>query len=324
MSTKPTVQLVEEELRAKPFSVSHTKLSGFRRCLQAYHWKYIDGFYPPSSSGQARGTAGHAALAVWHTDYDAQKALNTAWEAWEANGQSQGPDWDILEASLDRYFQWSLQQQDTFKVLVAEQEFNIEFEMDKPYWLPSKKEPGKRSEARTFILNGFIDGIVEDHGYLWLLENKFYKRMDNGPLDLDPQVSIYLLAALLVGFEERFGKKLQGVIYNIVRVADGKKAVEEPAVRRKLSRNAEGLSRIQEEIFQQVQRMIAYHQKGGDPYRNPTKDCHWDCSFYNACLLYQDDGNYPKDQLIRLSQTRSTQNGKTEETADTIISEQGE
>lgn len=321
MPTKPVAPATPE--KGQPFHVSHTKLSSYRRCLQQYHWKYIDGFYPPSSVGQARGTAGHAALAIWHTDYDAQKALNAAWAAWETNAQGYGPDWEILEASLDRYFQWSLQQKDTFKVLVAEQEFNIEFEFGGTYWLPSKKDPSKRLEANTFLLNGFIDGIVEDHGYLWLLENKFYKRMDNSPLDLDAQVSLYLLAAHLVEFEKQFGKKLQGVLYNIVRVADGKKAIEEPAVRRKLFRNAEGLYHIQEEIFQQVRRMIQYHQKGGEPYRTPTSSCHWDCPFYNPCLLYQDDGSYPKDQLISISQTRSTQNGQ-EETTDSVTNEQGE
>lgn len=299
--------------KPKPFSFSHTKLATFRRCLQLYHWKYIEGYYPPPSSGQARGTAGHAALAEWHRSYDKKKALDAAWEAWELELGVANEEWELLETTLNRYMDWSVQSGDTFKVIQSEQEFDIEFEVD-PYQLTHGKGLDKYTQQHQVVrLNGFIDGIVEDHGYMWLLENKFYKRMDNSPLDLDPQVSIYMLAALLVGLEAQFGMKLQGVIYNIVRVANTKVAVVEPAQRRKLYRNQEGLMHIQDEILLQIEHMIQY-QKGGRPYRSQTKDCHWDCPFYSACLLYTDDGQYPKDTLISLSQTRSSQNGQEEST----------
>jgi hypothetical protein len=304
----PTKQPAPDlEKAAKPFQVSHSKLQVFRRCLQQYHWKYIEGYYPPSTSGQARGTAGHAALAIWHAEYDREKALDGAWEVWETNAQKPGPDWDLLEVSLVRYFDWSEQNRDNFKIIKSEQEFQIEFEV--PHYTLTRKEfnkPGEtwNSDHDSIVLVGFIDGIVEDRGQLWLLENKFYKRMDNSPLDLDPQVSIYLLAANLLGYP------VQGVIYNIVRVADTKIAVTEPVVRRRLHRSLEGLDHIQEEIMRQVDRMIAY-QQGGIPYRNPTKDCHWDCPFYSACLLLTDDGQPPTNQLISISQTRSAENGET-------------
>ena len=282
----------------KPFSLSHSKLQTFRRCLQKYYWKYVEGYYPPSSIGQVRGTAGHAALSSWHTYYNEELALDAAWGIWDQNNQVVGKEWDLLEASLLRYFEWSNNNHDEFKVLQAEREFEITYEV--PEYILDRK--GKKSRHNTITLVGFIDGLVEDQGAIWLLENKFYKRMDNSPLDLDPQVSTYLLA------EDILGTKVQGVIYNIVRVADTKVAVAEPVVRRRLNRNSEGLAHIQEEILAQTSQMIEFHQ-GGTPYRNPTKDCHWDCPFYSACLIYTDEGVYPKDQLISLSQTRS-QNGK--------------
>jgi hypothetical protein len=284
----------------KPFGVSHTKMATFRRCLQQYHWKYINGFFPPSSIGQARGTAGHAALASWHVNYDADLALDTAWATWEANAGTQGSDWDLLDASLRRYFDWSLNNKDDFKIIQAEQEFQIEFEVPAYTVTHNRgKIDAHTSTHSSFILTGFIDGIVEEKGQLWLLENKFYKKMDNTPLDLDAQVSMYMLASTLLGYD------VHGVIYNIVRVADTKVAVTEPVVRRRLHRNTEGLRRIQDEMVAQVGRMISYHQEEGPTYRSPTKDCHWDCPFYSACLLMTDDGNPPTQQLISLSQIRS-------------------
>jgi hypothetical protein len=280
----------------KAFQISHTKLATFRRCLQQYHWKYIDGYYPPSTIGQARGTAGHAALAVWHREYAVDASLDAAWKVWELNLGTAGDDWQLLEASLTRYFDWSLNNHDNFKILQSEQEFQIEFEV--PHYTLPGKEKGKITEHTSVVLTGFIDGIVEEKGQIWLLENKFYKRMDRNPLDLDPQVSMYLLAANLLGYPA------QGVIYNIIRVADTKIALTEPVVRRRLHRNLQGLDHIQEEMLLQVDRMIEY-QKGGVPYRTPTKDCHWDCPFYSACILLTDDGLSPTNQLISITNIRS-------------------
>lgn len=255
----------------KPYSISHTKLATYRRCKQQYHWKYIDHFYPKASVGQVRGSAGHAALGEWHRTYQTYTALDAAWDKWVAEGQGLGEDWDLTVETLERYFAWS-RENDTFTILKAEQKFDIIF-----------KDPAIK-------FTGYIDGIIqEEDGRIWLLENKFNKRVQTSHLDMDIQATIYMLAANLLGH------KPVGVLYNIIRVGT-KIAEKQPVVRKQLYRNSDGLNHVTHEILLQAKEMIEY-DKGGTPYRNPTKDCSWDCPFFAACLNLLDDGIEPTQQL---------------------------
>lgn len=272
----------KNKMTDKPFGVSYSKMSCFRRCKQRFHWNYIDKYFSPSSLGQVRGSSGHAALAVWHVEYNADAAMQAAWDKWSSEGQPDGEEWQILENALNRYFQWSAEN-DTFKLLEAEKKFDISYTVN----------------DMVIVLTGYIDGVVEEAGQLWLLENKFYKRMDDSGLDMDQQVSTYLLAA------HTLYPKVNGVIYNMVRVGDTKVAEKEPVVRKRIYRNPEGLKRIESEMLAQVKEMLHYLE-GGEPYRNATKDCHWDCSYYSACLSMLDDGQEPKQILQALSEIRST------------------
>ena len=267
----------------KPYSVSHSKMATFRRCRQQFKWKYIDKYFPPSSMGQQRGTSGHAALARWHVDYDRTKAMDAAWENWSNAGFSDNEDWQQLQQALLRYFDWSADN-DKFTLLVAEQKFEIDYEVGE--------------EKVQFI--GYIDGIVEENKQTWILENKFLKRMDNTENTMDQQVSLYMLAAHLMNYEA------QGVIYNKVRMGSTKVAITEPVVRTRMHRNPQGISKIQDEMLIQIQDMINFEQKGGGVYRNPTKDCSWDCPFHAACLSMADDGQEPAEILQQISQIRST------------------
>ena len=261
------------------FNISHTKLSTFRRCRQQYHWKYKLKFYPPASMGQARGSAGHAALASWHVEYDAQKAMQAAWDQWDDSGYGEGDDWGLLERALLRYFPWS-QENDSFKIITAEYKFEIEY------------------ETLPILFLGFIDGVVTEADRIWLLENKFNKRVSTKNLELDAQATLYLLAI------QNLGKTVDGVIYNIIRIGDTKVAEKEPAVRVRLHRNKAGLSYVQHEVLRQAEEMLKYEREGGQPYRNPTRDCSWDCSYYQACLSMQDDGIEPLEILESIANTR--------------------
>lgn len=277
----------------KPFSVSYSKMSTFRRCLQQYHWKYMDKFFPPSGIGQARGTAGHAALASWHQNYQEEAALNAAWENWSGAGYQHDADWQLLEDALRRYFPWS-RDHDKFVLKAAEQKFEITYEIP---WAYDRQDPDF-VEPRQVVLTGFMDGIVEEDGALWVLENKFYKRMENNDNPMDAQVSIYMLACHTLGME------VQGVIYNKVRVADSKIAITEPVVRTRQYRNPAGLQQVETEMLAQIQSMLAYHERGGSPYKNVTKDCAWDCPFHQACLSMTDDGINPTQMLISICNVR--------------------
>lgn len=71
--------------------------------------------------GQIRGSAGHAALANWHVNYKVDLALTAAWKHWYGENLQQNADWQLLEDSLLRYFEWSINN-DTFKILHSEYE----------------------------------------------------------------------------------------------------------------------------------------------------------------------------------------------------------
>jgi hypothetical protein len=272
-------------MKKKVFQVSHTKMAVFRRCLQQYKWKYVDGYYTPSSMGQSRGNAGHKALAVWHTKYNKATSLQAAWDDWSSNGFEEGEDWWMLEAALERYFAWS-KANDKFKLLEAEKEFTIEL---------------SKASASSFRFTGFIDGIVKDKNGHWLLENKFYQKMKQ-PTDMDTQISLYMLAATLLKYPS-----VLGVIYNMVRVADTKIAVEEPVVRKRIFKSQKGLAKVEAEMRTQVEFMKTYHEKGGT-YRSVTNDCSWDCPYYQACLSMSDDGIEP----VKILQSISSQDRRYE------------
>jgi hypothetical protein len=246
---------------------SHTMLSTWRRCRYRFDRIYKDGYVSAQSIGQARGSAGHAALAFYYeNDRNIEMAIQEAWEKFfELLGETpEQSEWDLLEGALIRYHEWA-KKNDNFTVVDTEQHFELQF--------PNGK------------LQGFIDGIVKAQGRLWILEHKFNKRVETGHLDIDPQVSIYMLAASLLGY------KPIGVMYNIIRVGTGPTAEREPVVRKFLYRNPEGLNYFADEIDQQMIEINRHLSEGGFSYRNMTSNCSWDCPFYSVCLSLNDSGD---------------------------------
>lgn len=293
-------------MSSKLTQVSYTKLSTFRRCLMQYDRKYVRGYYPKSGIGQDRGTAGHAAVAEWHRSLDPQKALQAAWDSWSGNGHEDNEDWGLLDRALQRYFSFSQENDHGWKLLGAEQKFEIVYEVPTGATL-FKEGEGSYPETAPVNFMGYIDGIVEEGGRTWLLENKFWKRVEENFLDMDAQVSAYLLAASACGFETI------GVIYNIIRVGDTALCEREPVIRKRIYRSPYGLGAIEAEMVAQIQAMLRYHKEGGTPYRNVTKDCHWDCAFHQACLSLLDDGQENTVILENVCNPRRNDDGNTEE-----------
>lgn len=247
---------------------SHTSLSTFRRCLQRYQWKYVDNHRPLPSLGLVRGSVGHETLASWYLDLDDEKALQVASnklaEYEDLLDRDLNDEWDLIALVLQRYFHWA-RENDNFEVVTTEEEFELQL------------------DENTII--GFIDGIVKkSDNSIWLLEHKFQKQARTSHLNLDPQVSIYLWAARKMGYDVR------GVFYNVIRMAKGGIAEREPTKRLSVFRNNEGLVYIEKEVSMQMHEMNKFHTTDVPVYRNPTRDCSWDCGFYDACLALNDDG----------------------------------
>ena len=260
--------------------LSHTSMAAFRRCPQRYKWNYVDNYDPLPSYGQMFGGVGHAALGSWYkaiSDGDAQdssvdKSFQSASEklrSYEERFGYEMPDlWDDISTVLFRYYDWALQNDDFVSV-------------------PNGIEHKFEIKIGEFIVIGYIDGIVErDNGSLWILEHKFNKQVQTGHLELDPQVSIYMLAARASGYDVR------GALYNVVRTTITGKAEKDPVVRLPVFRNNEGLEHIVHELAWQMKDMKDFHLRNGKfAYRNQTRDCSWDCGFYHACLALNDTGD---------------------------------
>jgi hypothetical protein len=87
-------------------------------------------------------------------------------------------------------------------------------------WLASEQRfrvPFEFADGKQAYLNGMFDGVFEDaKGGIWLLETKTKSRIDEegiaAGLSIDRQVNLYLHA-----LHTMYGKKVRGVLYNVVR-----------------------------------------------------------------------------------------------------------
>lgn len=279
--------------------LSHTSLSTFRRCKMRYKWGYLDNYTPPAGPALVKGGTGHVGLGAWYPAIANAKTFNKAKDIalkaasdklaeYEREAENEmGDIWDDIAVILPRYFDWALENDD---FQAQEIEYKFEIELD------------------DFVLIGFLDGIVErNNGTLWLLEHKFTKQVRVKHLELDPQISLYMLAARMSGFD------IRGVFYNVVRTTLGGKAVEEPVVRLPVFRNNEGLEKIATETIYQMREMRKFHEQNGKyAYRSTTMDCSWDCGFFNACLAMNDDGDpTPSLELLPIKEyTKESSDGK--------------
>lgn len=255
-------------------SFSHTSMSTYRRCKAQYKWKYIDNLLPTEGTGRIRGSAGHAALATWYSNGCDEEADKLAIEAMSnkfndaesESGLDLHSEWDLMCIIIPRYFEWARKNDNFDEIIAIEQKFEMGI------------------GEHTVI--GFIDGVVRSkNGSIWLLEHKFNKQVSTKVIDLDIQMSIYMMAAVKMGI------KAEGVLYNVIRVAEGGIAATRPVERRHVFRRIDGLRLLEAEMSLQLDEMKEFHENGGRVYRNPTANCSWDCSFYGACLAMNDDGD---------------------------------
>jgi RecB family exonuclease len=252
-----------------PERFSHSSLAAWRRCRYRYYLSYIEDYASKPSVGQMRGTIGHACLGEWYGNgLDDAKAIEKATEVANQleieSGIDFSNDWDELLLTFHRYFNWA-RVHDNFETIAIEQEYEI--------------------DINGIKLMGFIDGIVKQNNSIWILEHKFLKQASIKHIDLDQQISIYMLAARKLGYDP------VGCMYNIIRIGKGGIAVTEPVLRTLAYRNAEGLRVVEYELSNQMLELKTFNEKRHLPvYRNPTKDCHWDCQYYYACISLNDSG----------------------------------
>lgn len=178
--------------------ITHSRLACFRSCPRKHYWRYEVGLRPEETSMPLRiGSAFHRALEAEYKGEDVNLAMESILE---------DPfDFAIVAAM----YHWHGQRwiDNPVETIQAEQPFEI------PLVNP---ETGK--STTVWNLGGVIDRIVRlADGRLALMEFKTTTR-DFAPgadywtrLHLDPQLSIYVIAARALGFD------VQTILYDVTR-----------------------------------------------------------------------------------------------------------
>jgi len=201
------------------------------------------------------GTAAHAALAEYYRGNGVVAAMDAAFGSLAPNTPLRLEEFDRLEAVLANYFEFA-QKNDSWKVLAVEVEAESE-------WKPDMR------------ISGIIDLIIEMSGKKVIVDHKFLSRISTTSLDMDSQINYYLLLTLQLGFP------IDGFLYNMI---DKRKSTGNPGRRVYVTRTPNELLALGEDFYQ-VSRVIRATHDGQIPvYRNPTRDCRWDCSYYEACI----------------------------------------
>lgn len=249
-------------------TLSNTRIGNFQRCRQRYVWSYLDQGMKeiPKSAGLRRGEAMHAGIETFYRGEMAATplhgritdSLQSAWDLFQPVGDDMIKDWDLMEKVLVRYFR-QVAVQDQWVVR------DVEITLDSP-------------PDVLFKLTGRIDLVVQSGG-TYFVDHKFNKQVSHAHLPVDTQVSTYLLLARMLGME------VDGVIYNVVRMAEGGIAEKEPVVRQVATRSRQWLDAWEKQLVLLSGQIERFHD-GYKPEWNSrsfTANCHWDCSFYEHC-----------------------------------------
>lgn len=254
--------------------LSNSSMSAWRRCRLQFYLKYVGNYLSPSSKAQRRGGCFHAGVAEWYTSGKEEASIDAAFQKLQEhqteNDRDYSDEWELIEYVLRRYIAWSWDNDD-FSIVTVNGKPAIELRVD--------------VNLGGFPVMGIIDGIVEYKGKNWILEHKLVDQVRTQTVDLDWQVSLYMLMAHKLGFNPA------GVFYNVVRATKGGIAEKQPVVRMPTYRNVEGLAVIEQEVISQAEEIHKFLAEGGKVYRNATRDCSWDCGFFTACLSINDNGD---------------------------------
>ncbi|WP_338429739.1 PD-(D/E)XK nuclease family protein [Synechococcus elongatus] len=174
------------------YRLSATRLQTYRRCAQAYYWRYEKRLPGPAGfGGTALGTSLHRCLAQFHGDWDAQDPqpsrdwLAQCWHAiaTDLNQEQQHAGWQILET----YYREQIQPQATWQ---------------RPLAIEGRIQATLVLEGIEFLVSGRYDRLDLREDGLHLVDYKSAKRLEPPrPEQIDVQLGLYQLA-----LEQRYGQ----------------------------------------------------------------------------------------------------------------------
>ena len=174
------------------YRLSATRLQTYRRCAQAYYWRYEKRLPGPAGfGGTALGTQLHRCLAQFHGDWAAsepQPSLDWLAQCWQTSAESLNPEqqhegWTILQT----YYREQILPQATWHPPLA-----VEGRIQATLVL----------EGIEFLVSGRYDRLDLEEDGLHLVDYKSAKRLEAPqPDQLDVQLGLYQLA-----LEQRYGQ----------------------------------------------------------------------------------------------------------------------
>lgn len=315
--------------RSGPPFIRTTERKDFGRCQQRWYWAWRAGL-----KGKGRpaaplwfGIGIHEALAQWYqpgtkrgvhpADYwlDWYKGEEQAFiKALTANSDSRDDAvWvdakSLGEAMLTGYVERYGADED-WEILYVETPFQIE--------IPRPGPPSEFADPLA-IFAGTFDGVYRDlrTGKIWLVEHKTAKQISTIHLPLDRQAGGYWAIASRIlqhrGVLKK-GDRIEGIMYNFLRksLPDDRPTNDKGEALNKngtVSKNQPSPLFLREPVFrdrreratqlravQREAKMMDYLRRHPeDINKNPTRDCSWDCAFYEMCLLQEKGGDDWKD-----------------------------
>lgn len=309
----------------------------FKRCPQRWWWAWREGLKPVGADSAPLwfGTGIHLAmehfygpggakrgkdmLKVWR-DY-ARDGGTVKMRSGEMNDPTQQPEWvdalkmgeDMLTGYMEMYGSDS-----HVHVLAVEHPFQITI-------------PSRSTKDPSCVYAGKWDLLWRDlrDDSLWLTDHKTAADMSTKHLTLDDQAGSYwALAAQFLRAQGSIGPKdrLKGIEYNILRKyavpeddrpmdADGMRLNKDGSVSKKQPKpldyryKRERVHRTAREQASQIQRIAveaeAMEWMREDPdrlYKTPTRDCSWDCSFFNMCELQERQADWQEFKSMAFKQ----------------------
>lgn len=305
--------------KERPVMVRTSERLSFRRCRQRWWWGWREGLKAPFTANSLWfGEGIHFALAGYYKPGTKRgPAPADTFEKWVGAEKRRiytkpNPDVDetkivgakelgvgMLTAYIAHY-----DADPTMDFIAVEQPFQFTVSMaDNELWAMAKR-------ILEFLYCGTFDGVFRDwDGKIWLIEHKTAKAIETGHLPLDDQAGSYWMVATnvlrqlkLIGPKEQ----IEGIRYNFLRKAlpddrptnaegmylnrDGSVSKVQPSplfhredVFRFPGERQTQLARIKDESTE-----MALVKAGVLPVtKNPTKDCRWDCPFFNMCQLHE-------------------------------------
>lgn len=283
---------------AKPLTLSISGINNYRTCPRMDYYDRVERLVPIVTSPKLTfGMGMHKGLEAYYSHGEAAALL--AYDTWytkqimwltEHNGDLQEAQKAATmgRALLTEYIGYA-KKHDDFNIAIingdpaVEQRFRIELWDNAPVFEP------------PVYLDGVFDAVVEDkYGMLWIMEHKTAQYFPSEfSLWLDWQITAYIMAG-----RQLFGDRLKGVVYNVIRKVDPKRAKTDVISRKLVTRTNTELHAGWEQIKRKAREMLE------DPYRdpNPGVHCNWRCAYQQLCLCEQDGTN--KEVLIANHYTR--------------------